>query len=366
MKNVVGPVLACVLTALLPSCAETGEPGPAEPEGASVTTDAASTAVSPIDLGDPALSVGAPLREGSLTLWPIHRTGDSSPVAGEEAVSYLTLDDALRSGEAEVLETGDVGRLQLVNHASEPLLLLAGEVLAGGKQDRIVARDTLVAAGRTVPLASFCVEQGRWHAEGGAASGRRFSSAAALASSPVRRAAQVSKQQQAVWSSVAYATSANNASTTTGTYVALLENEQVHRAVEERAAALLAALEKTRGVVGLVTALDHGEDDEVVAAEVFRDPSLFDAFRAKLVRAYVLDAVTREKAGTIEVAAIGDVYDSVNACRGLGYGGEAPLLSASAFEAALFEQDPDLQVTDEAVEAGAADLKHLHRTLYKR
>jgi len=33
----------------------------------------------------------------------------------------------------------------LVNHSKRPLLLLAGELVSGGKQDRVIAKDRIVA-----------------------------------------------------------------------------------------------------------------------------------------------------------------------------------------------------------------------------
>ena len=88
---------------------------------------------------------------------------------------FITLDEGIRSGDIEVAEAGrvqglvrprtaplvaqrsygpapdpyrgdKVNTLVLVNHSSRPLLLLAGEIVTGGKQDRIVAKDRIVPA----------------------------------------------------------------------------------------------------------------------------------------------------------------------------------------------------------------------------
>ena len=352
MKSIFAVVPVCLLV----GCTETSRETSGDPEAPNV-----ATVTDPgIDLLDPGLVFGAPIQEGSLTLWPVIRTGDAPELSADEAVSCLTLDDALAAGQAEVLETGNVSQLQLVNHSSTPVLLLAGEVLDGGQQDRIVACDTLVAGGETVPLASFCVEQGRWQTEEGDASdGRKFRSAAAFAGASVRRAAQVSKAQQAVWSNVAYLTSVNGSRTSTGTYMAVLENDEVKEAVDRRATAVLTALEGVDAAVGLVTALDYGSEDEIVAAEIFRDARLFAAYREKLVRACVLDAVTREKAGELPASDPLGPLDSLDSLRSLGY-----IATDSREPAMIAERDPDLVVTEDSIEAGSADLKHLHRTLY--
>ena len=43
------------------------------------------------------------------------------------------------------------------------MLLLAGEIVAGGKQDRVIGKDRIVPAeSDPVDLGVFCVEPGRW------------------------------------------------------------------------------------------------------------------------------------------------------------------------------------------------------------
>src|SRR5882672_9192738 len=125
----------------------------------------------------------APIRHGNLTVFPVvastsHDTG-----------GFLTLDEGLRSGEVEVTESGSVrgmirrrppqgsvlnptypardgaqvNRLVLVNNSKRPLVLLAGEIVTGGKQDRVIGKDRIVPADSDpIDLDVFCVEPGRW------------------------------------------------------------------------------------------------------------------------------------------------------------------------------------------------------------
>ena len=56
-----------------------------------------------------------------------------------------------------------VNTLVLVNNSTKPLLLLAGEIVTGGKQDRVIAKDRIVPAGSDpIDLGVFCIEPGRW------------------------------------------------------------------------------------------------------------------------------------------------------------------------------------------------------------
>src|SRR5437764_4585828 len=117
-----------------------------------------------------------PIRHGNLTVFPV--VAAKSYPTGE----FLTLDEGLRSGEVVVTESGsvqgllrrhptpgvysgsgDVNRLVLVNNSKRPLLLLAGEVVSGGKQDRVIGKDRMVPAeSDPVDLRVFCVCRGQW------------------------------------------------------------------------------------------------------------------------------------------------------------------------------------------------------------
>src|SRR5712691_4134753 len=105
----------------------------------------------------------------------------------------MSLEEGLASGEVVVAEQGgdilrrtrdaaprglplqggaSVNQLVLINRGKKPLVLLAGELVSGGKQDRIVAKDRIVGPGeRPLPLDVFCVEHGRW------SSGTQFAAA---------------------------------------------------------------------------------------------------------------------------------------------------------------------------------------------
>ena len=109
-----------------------------------------------------AYKVLKPIESGDLTLFPVVRANGKTPPADQ----FMTLDEGLKSGEVEVTEAGrvrglvrsrgaatpayrsdQVNTLVLVNNSKRPLLLLAGEIVTGGKQDRVIAKDRIVPAG---------------------------------------------------------------------------------------------------------------------------------------------------------------------------------------------------------------------------
>ncbi|MGH9817594.1 MAG: ARPP-1 family domain-containing protein, partial [Candidatus Acidiferrales bacterium] len=178
-----------------------------------------------------------PLRYENLSIFPV--------VARQQfdTAGFLTLDEGLASGEVLVTERGSeeirrsrgpdasgrgahptfpldgphveggvqsveqhrrrqdagatVNTLVLVNRSKRPLLLLAGEVVTGGKQDRIIGKDRIVPPGaEPLPLDVFCVERGRWSA------GNAFKASNLMAHPSVREKAAVAKKQGEVWDAV--------------------------------------------------------------------------------------------------------------------------------------------------------------------
>jgi hypothetical protein len=106
------------------------------------------------------VSIGRPIRRGQLTLYPLYT---HTPPGG----SILTGPEATASGLIEVQEAPEaqVPVLIATNLGGLPVLLLEGEALLGGLQDRILNATVLVGIG-SARLPVSCVEAGRW-GEGG-------------------------------------------------------------------------------------------------------------------------------------------------------------------------------------------------------
>ncbi|MES1225811.1 MAG: DUF6569 family protein, partial [Bacteroidota bacterium] len=91
--------------------------------------------------------------------------GDASSPLIQNTISFK---QALQQGLVTVQERGttaieNVHWLSLYNNSDKNVLVSSGEVLEGGRQDRMTSRDTIVAAksGR-IDLPVMCVEEGRW------------------------------------------------------------------------------------------------------------------------------------------------------------------------------------------------------------
>jgi hypothetical protein len=80
-------------------------------------------------------------------------------------LSYTTLDEGVASGQLQVTEvtsSGSVPTLQVSNKGDTMAFLMAGEQLAGGKQNRVLNASIMIAAKSELPIPVSCVESGRW------------------------------------------------------------------------------------------------------------------------------------------------------------------------------------------------------------
>jgi len=116
--------------------------------------------------------ISGPVVHENLAIYFVHGASGSGPVP-------LTLQEALANGSAQVRETGNVNQLEVENTGDTEVFIQSGDIVKGGRQDRVLTVSLIVPphSGR-LPIASFCVEQGRWSARG-AEDARRFATAAA-------------------------------------------------------------------------------------------------------------------------------------------------------------------------------------------
>src|SRR5215510_2543864 len=197
------------------------------------TTALAAPASSPPPAGQDPLALSertallAPIQVDSLTLTPIVATGPTDATGDP----LLVLDEAMAARQVTIKEISDgsVNSLTFVNKAPQPVFLLAGEVILGGKQDRIIGRNTVIPANTTQEVPVYCVEHGRWTGET-----KEFATGKALAHGRLRGQASYAAQQD-VWNEVAAKNKVRKTENASGTY---------RRVAQQQSDGTLAAMEK--------------------------------------------------------------------------------------------------------------------------
>jgi hypothetical protein len=252
----------------------------------------------------------------------------------QDTSPFLTLEEGLATGDVAVHEQGSesmvrgrdghpiyipqpgtgasVNQLVLINRSKRPLLLLAGELVSGGKQDRVIGKDRIVPPGAPpLPLDVFCVEHGRWTGSS------EFAAALTIVHPSVRERAAVDQKQTEVWDAVRSGTTLKAAPSAapapparisagniqgaiasngrTEAYEQIYQSRAVGVSIDEfvievqrRFAQATSSLRNER-VVGVVVAYGG----EVAWSDIFASGDLFDHYWRKLLRSYAVEALTR-------------------------------------------------------------------------
>ena len=235
------------------------------------------------------IHVGAPLNRGALTLFPLwtehpETAGDYVTGPAAELAKTLTVDE---------LDQAQVPQLVAANSGSAPVLLVEGEVLAGGLQTRVLNLSVLVPAMQSLPVPVACVEAGRW--------GNRRQSRRGGAHSPptLRRHKTVSvnlakahgrrhADQGAVWDSVADYEQRLAAPSPTSSYADVVDHAR------HDVASLTDGLRPLPGQRGVVV----GIGGAVRGLELFDRAATFADYFDSLLAGYAMEALDAERAPT--------------------------------------------------------------------
>ena len=238
-------------------------------------------------------SIGAPVSVGNLVVFPIYARDNP------KFANAIGLAQALESGKARVREIGagdgedqaQVGALVIENLGDEPIVVLAGTVVQGGKQDRQIAQDFVLAAKDTADVEAFCVEQGRWSAEReGKNTGGTFAASGMLAPTKVRTAGQYEGDQGKVWGEVAKTNERSKKKTASGTLMATYDAKDVvakRRALAKKVEAQLDGAPSPDAVMGIAYAIDG----QIRGVRWFGSRNLFVAHRRQLLETAAVEAI---------------------------------------------------------------------------
>jgi hypothetical protein len=215
---------------------------------------------------------------------------------------------------------GDVNRLLVINRSDRPLYLMPGEIIVGGRQDRTIGRELVIApTGKPTPIDVFCVEARRWGgrasdqtamllsqasqnvanaatvalsdgvspetAAAQAANGKFVASVGNL-SKAARLAVQQSGDQGEVWNKVALANAESGVNPQSGAFTHNYVEQKAVQRLEPYLEALQRPVADTKNVVGVVAAVNG----KLETIDVFESTPLFKKLWPKLLKSYALDA----------------------------------------------------------------------------
>jgi len=220
------------------------------------------------------------------------------PIIGENGSGpdYLTMKEAMEQQlltVTEVTEGGTVPELKVINKGGKPVLLLDGEELSGAKQNRVLNTTILLKEKSETLIPVSCTEHGRWSYRSA-----HFEESGHIMSAKLRRIKNASvhenlkamrsfrSDQGAVWDEIAIQARINEVSPVTGAMKDVLEAKQ------EDLDAFLEHLPIVADQNGLIVLVNG----KVVGLDMVSRPAAFGMLHPKLIRSYVMDALTEKPA----------------------------------------------------------------------
>ncbi len=262
--------------------------------GAQTNANAFSYATVGIDFDDHSLTFK------NLRLFPV-RAKDAFIEQQSAYGKYVSLEDALKTEKVEISEKSisggngdDVNKLFVENTSKDTIILLAGEIVKGGKQDRTLANDVvLIPKKGEIDLDVFCVEHGRWDEKSEnqvvnrPMEEKKFKQTMAIVKPSVRKMASVEKEQTKVWDKVSEANTKANNVTSTAAYTAFDDNVDYKKNEQEYAVFFKAKFPNDDRIIGIVAV----SGNKVIGCDLFATRQMFLNAWGKLLPSFINEAI---------------------------------------------------------------------------
>ncbi|WP_299556238.1 DUF6569 family protein [Seonamhaeicola sp.] len=228
-------------------------------------------------------------------------------LTGKEKItgkSYSTLSEAMNNKQVTVKETGTVNQLSINNKSNAYVFIHSGDIVKGGKQDRTIAYDVIIAPNtKDIPLESFCVEEGRWRQRANETVSAFSSNSKMISSKDLKLAAKHERNQRKVWSKVSeqkgflneklsrkngYAVDVTDNESDTSLQLAL-ESEELEKVREDY-------FETLKGLIDTPDAIGYAYtiNGEIYGVEVYNNEHLFKDLWEKILESVVVEAISKE------------------------------------------------------------------------
>ncbi|MEW5795150.1 MAG: DUF6569 family protein [Candidatus Zixiibacteriota bacterium] len=210
-----------------------------------------------------------------------------------------TLDEAVEEGWLTIFETGVIDEIEVENTSDWPVYIPSGSIVTGGRQDRMLPHDIIVAAhSGKIPLASFCIERGRWSGRGQESESIFMVAPFLVADRDILMAARIEKSQRRVWEGVAanieeYGTHIRGGRADEWLWVSslpeALENMQIQDRARPYVEAITSQARSRTGAIGMVVIIQG----KISGADLYRSGTLFERLFPKLLDAAATVALAK-------------------------------------------------------------------------
>ena len=223
------------------------------------------------------IDIGEPYSYRGLTAYPLVLRNRGT------VTGVVTLDEALSRGDLSIREkdSGQVPFVQVCNEGRRQAFLMAGEILVGGRQNRVIRDDVLLSARSAfIDIAVYCGEQDRWQG-----AGTTFKSGSTMTTPGLREMAAAAAPQDHIWREIDGKLRQAEVRSGTRSYQAYFEDRDVKDRLDDCVRQFRTC--RTRRTVGLVVVCGH----RILGGDLFADADLCARLWDKILRSYGGDVV---------------------------------------------------------------------------
>ncbi len=207
---------------------------------------------------------------------------------GDRTPDIVSLSQAIARGLATVSERGtasteNVHFLRINNHSDKSVYISSGEIIAGGRQDRITARDTILApTGKDQYVPVMCVEEGRWSEKE-----KKFVYSN-FANNHLRKVLDESKNQVLIWKEISNQLGQGDVKNKTLAYLSRRMDKKFAPPIDEYFQYFQNKFRHAdSSIVGFVCV----SGDKVIGCDIFSSTDLFYSQLEPLLKGYTDEAV---------------------------------------------------------------------------
>lgn len=194
----------------------------------------------------------------------------------------ISFSDALKQHKIVIKENSadggaDVSTLFVKNKSKDNVLLMSGEMIQGGKQDRAIGKTTIIPAGRNknyVPV--FCIEKGRWDDKA-----KRFRHAG-TADVGVRKQIDETQRQNKIWKQIDNELAEKNKKNQTAAYLSAYNDSTL-----DDTSYLHFFINKMRESDSSYAGFIAITGDRIINSEIFSGTDLCLAAYIEMIKSYV-------------------------------------------------------------------------------
>ena len=215
--------------------------------------------------------------------------GTASAVPAEVS-QLIPFREAIQKGYVTVQERGsssieNVHWLSVYNNSDKAVYIASGELLEGGRQDRVVTKDTILLpkVGR-IDLPVMCVEEGRWSEKD-----KKFVHKG-MANSSLRKTLDVSKNQVLIWKEIDRQLQEDSIKSKTLSYLATRSDKKFIEAENEYLSFFKKQISQSdSNIVGIVCI----SGDKILGSDIFLTTDLFLNQSDPLLLGYIDQAISK-------------------------------------------------------------------------